>query len=102
VKNLLSSIRLILTLDCEQSSRMLSDSFDRDLTSSERWAVRLHYIGCWSCRRLRKQIAFLREAVRKADELPIVELAMSSTEPGLSDAARKRILEELSKPNGDA
>lgn len=96
VKNLLSSLRLILTLDCEQSSRIVSESLDRHLTLSERWAVRFHYIGCWSCRRFRKQVEFLREAVQKADELPIVELEMPAASVGLSDEARQRILDQFS------
>ena len=102
MKNLLSSLRLILTLDCEQSSRIVSESLDRHLAWSERWAVRHHYIGCWSCRRFRKQIQFLREAVQKADELPIVELDMPSGSGGLSEAARQRILDQLADGNDDS
>lgn len=59
-----SALRLILFLKCEQSTHLVSESLDRDLSPVERWAVRVHYIGCWSCRRFGKQIKLLREATR--------------------------------------
>lgn len=60
MKNFLSAVRLILTLKCEHSTHLVSDGFDRDLTFSERWAVRLHAMVCLSCRRFGKQIRLLK------------------------------------------
>ncbi len=62
---LLNALFLILTLNCEQSSRLVSDALDRDLSWSERLAVRSHHLCCRSCRRLAKQIAFI---TRSAEE----------------------------------
>ena len=60
-----STIKLILTLACEESTRLVSESLDRDLPWGERWAVRLHAVCCRSCTRYRKQIELLREALRR-------------------------------------
>ncbi len=61
---LFQAIKLILTLKCEQSARLVSDSLDRELGLAERWAVRGHHLGCRSCRRLRQQLLALNEAAR--------------------------------------
>lgn len=68
MKSFISAMKLILTLKCEQSTRLVSDSLDRELTWVERWAVRLHYIGCWSCRRFGKQIRLIRAALNSDSE----------------------------------
>lgn len=61
---LFRAIRLILTLRCHESTELVSASLERQLSFSERWAVRLHVLACWSCRRFRRQIEFLRAAMR--------------------------------------
>jgi len=84
----LKSIRLILTLKCEESTRLVSESRDRDLPFAERWAVRLHAIGCRSCRRYAKQLRLLSTALRRyAGEVDPI----AHTEVSLSDGARDRI-----------
>lgn len=64
MRKLFSAVKLMLTLKCEQSTHLVSDSLDRELSFAERWAVRLHYIGCWSCRRFGKQIQQLRKSLQ--------------------------------------
>ena len=64
MKNWLAALNLILTLKCEHSTRIVSESLDRDLSAVERWAVRLHYISCSSCRRFGEQVRQLRESFR--------------------------------------
>lgn len=61
MRNVLAAMKLVLTLKCEDSTRIVSESLDRELSLSERWAVRTHYLGCWSCRRFGKQVRQLRE-----------------------------------------
>ncbi len=85
---LFSAMKLILTLRCEQSTQIVSDSLDRDLSFAERWAVRLHYIGCWSCRRFGRQIRQLRETL-KMHPLKCCEDAK------LSDDAMQRIRDAI-------
>lgn len=93
--NSLATIKRILTLKCEESTRLVSESLDRDLSPGERWAVRLHALCCWSCRRFRKQIEVIRQAMERygADGEP-------SPAPGgarLSDAARAKMSQAIAR-----
>ena len=63
MKKLLSAAKLMLTLKCEQSTRIVSESLDRKLSPVERWAVRLHYVSCWSCRRFGKQLRMMARRI---------------------------------------
>lgn len=84
MKKFLAAAKLILTLKCEQSTQIISDSLDRELTAVERWAVRLHYIACWSCRRFGMQMRQLRQTI---EEYP----KRTTDDEGLSDDALDRI-----------
>ena len=68
MKKFLSAVKLMLTLECEESTHLVSESLDRDLSFAERWAVRLHAIGCWSCRRFGKQIRLIQKLMRGHSE----------------------------------
>lgn len=86
----LKAIRLLLALTCEESTRFMSDSSERELSRVQRWAVRLHFISCKPCRRFRKQLIFLHEAIR--------ERARRATGRGaalLSPSARSRITQRI-------
>lgn len=78
----MTRLRRILALKCAESARLVSESLDRDLSASERWAVRVHACICRSCRRFRHQIEFLRLAARSAP---------GAVSWGLSVEARERI-----------
>ncbi len=88
------AIKLVLTLRCEESTRLVSDSLDRDLTRSERLAIRLHAVSCWSCRRFRRQILFLREAIRRnmADRIAALHFSATSLSPAARDRIRRALL----------
>ena len=58
----------ILTLNCEQSSRLLSDCLDRDLSLSERIALRLHTAICRPCRHLRTEMDAIKSAAGRIDD----------------------------------
>ena len=89
--NFLRAIRLILTLKCEESTRLYSEQMDQQLSFSEKWAVRLHGWICASCWRFRRQMGFLRQAAQSVgDHLP-----NGSSDPQLSPVARDRIRESL-------
>ncbi len=53
-------VRKLVSLSCEEASRLASESLDRDLSRSERWALRLHGFMCRSCRQLMLQLAAMR------------------------------------------
>ena len=63
----IKAIRLFFSLKCEQSMQLVSGSLDRELSRSERIALRLHLITCRACRRARRQFLFLREALRRRE-----------------------------------
>ena len=92
---LFSAIKLILTLRCEESSRLVSEALDRELSWSERYAVRTHRMICSSCRRLKHQLDFVREAARNAgqSEPPLTHQ--------LSAASRAKILEAVRSSDRD-
>ena len=68
---LYTAAKLILTLECEESTRLVSEGLDRRLTLSERWAIRLHSLACWSCRRFHRQLHFIHEAGRQRTDLDL-------------------------------
>ena len=78
----------ILTLKCEEASALASQELDVPLGVAEFLAVRGHMLVCRSCRRLRRQLLFLRDAMRRRDtEIPDPEPA----DCALSAQARSRI-----------
>lgn len=98
MKALAQQIWMILTLDCEGSARLTSESMDRPLNWAERWAVRMHRFVCKKSRKLNRQMLEMHRAM----------LTQRETNPiGLSHEARERIqdrLEQLRGPssNGEA
>lgn len=89
--SMFSAIKLVLTLRCEESSRLTSASFDRELSRSERTAVGLHAFICRYCRRYRRQINFLRDALRHRSTDLLSAPESARTIGTLSPAARERI-----------
>jgi hypothetical protein len=85
----LKALWLILTIACEPSSRLASESFDRDLSLTERLAMRGHELVCRSCRRFHRQLVALREAIRRRS------LASAGLPESLSAEARRRIIQSL-------
>lgn len=84
---LLRAIKLLLTLRCEESTRLMSDAKHRDLTGVERWAVRLHQVSCSYCRKVAEQLRLVDEAARKR----------AATVSALPTDARSRISAALRK-----
>lgn len=89
MKRALLTIWRILTLPCDESTRLMSASLDQELPWSERVAFRLHAIGCGSCRRFFRQIRFLRAAAEKSRGGP--NDAAGNASLTLSPEARQRI-----------
>ena len=84
----LNGLLQILTLRCEAASELSSRELDESLTRVDRIALSCHLLAYKSCRRFRKQIRVIHEAVRRRERL-LVE-----TDGGgdlLSSEARNRI-----------
>lgn len=85
--SVVSGIKRILTLSCDESSRLVSEALDRKLPLAERVAVRAHFICCKPCRAFAKQIRVLGDAA--CDD-------SATADAQLSAAARNRMAEALS------
>lgn len=75
-----SKIKTILSLNCEQASRLLSEDQDVHLYWWEQMGLRLHLLYCRYCKRYRRQLDLLRQlfrAVFRGDETDRPELKMS-------------------------
>ena len=81
------TIWFVLTLTCDESSRLLSDAMDRDLARVERVALRMHNITCKSCKRFTNQLSFLRKSAPKA--------VIEDGNEALSADAKERLRESL-------
>lgn len=79
------AIVMLLTLKCDHATHLISDSYHRDLTGVERWALRLHQLSCRYCRRFARQIERLQEAARR----------LAAADARLSSDARRRIAASL-------
>ncbi|HAF01156.1 MAG TPA: hypothetical protein DCO68_06650 [Methylophilaceae bacterium] len=55
-------------LNCKQTSQLVSQSLDRNLTLRERLAVRLHLLICKYCRRFQRQLHAMRKAFKRMSE----------------------------------
>lgn len=88
----------ILSLTCEEASRLTSDALDRELSRSERWALRVHRLLCGGCRRFKQQLDIMRALLSKSPE-PL-QRSMSEQLPQLSPTRRqhiKQLLREASR-----
>ena len=85
---MLKSILLILTLKCKESTRLVSESLDRDMPFAQRWAVRLHAVSCRSCGRYAKQLRLMGTALRR---YAAENAAGAHAGTALSNDARDRI-----------
>jgi len=55
-------------LTCKDASRLISQSQDRELSLSERLALRVHLAVCGACVRVTEQFDFLRKALARYAE----------------------------------
>jgi predicted anti-sigma-YlaC factor YlaD len=84
----LNGLLQILTLRCEAASALSSRELDESLPRLDRAALRCHLLACNSCRRFRRQIRVIREAVRRRGQV----LVEADADQGLlSSEARNRI-----------
>jgi len=93
----LADLKLIFTLRCHEASELASAALDRELTASERWALRLHVFVCKPCRHLLKHLKAMREMLRSAP--PTLHASAAGAEQ-LSAERRRKITRLLSEADG--
>jgi hypothetical protein len=92
----------ILTLTCDESTRVMSDSLDAELPLAERLAYRLHALGCRHCRRFLRQIRFLRAATQRLGRPAAAEESPDAVVlPPLSPEARRQIASALRRAHDE-
>ncbi len=89
----LSKLKLILHCHCEKATQLASESLERPLIPSERWAMRFHLMICHGCRRAARQIRQLHDAAANMPEHLRQSLIQQTGE--LSPAARQRIVDAM-------
>lgn len=95
MKKFLAKIYLILTLDCEQSAKLTSDSFDRKLDWSEYVAATLHRLICSKSRKLDRQLVQLHTAfIQSQQKLDALE--------DMPDEVKNRIRSRLTNPDDNS
>lgn len=57
--------RLMRIPSCKETSALLSQAQDRRLSPGERAGLYLHLIACEGCRNFRRQMLFLRAAMKR-------------------------------------
>jgi hypothetical protein len=79
-------------LTCKDASQLMSQSIDRRLGLIERVSLKFHLLICNSCNVVDKQLEFLHKMCKRIAKQPA---DIDSTEIGLTNEARERILKEL-------
>lgn len=74
-----------LNLSCREATRLMSEARERRLTRWERVGLSIHLGLCRYCRRYRRQLAYLRDVVKKIVEEPAA----------MSESAKARIRRKL-------
>lgn len=87
--SLIQQVKTVLTLTCDQSSRLVSDSQERELHLHERVALRLHMASCKGCRRMRRHLSLMREIASR------VRAGKAPQSASLSKEGRERIQQKL-------
>ena len=77
-------------LTCKDTSRLISEGQERQLSLKERISLRLHVWMCNNCRRFEQQIVAMRKIIQRewAKDTP-------PTNKRLSSEAQERIRQEL-------
>ena len=75
-------------LNCNQTTQLVSQSLDRRLTLSERFALRLHLMLCKFCKRFSQQIQIMRVSIKA-----IIKTIESDDTIKLPSSAKNRITE---------
>lgn len=54
-----------MMMNCKQATALISQGQDRPLSRRERIALRLHTLICRGCNNYNKQMAFIRETMKR-------------------------------------
>jgi len=66
-----------MMLNCEKTTRLVSEGLDRELSLGERFGLQFHILICSACRNLMRQMSLIRRAVSLYASADIDHLSMS-------------------------
>ena len=75
-------------LNCNQTTQLVSQSLDRRLTLSERFALQLHLMLCKFCKRFSQQIQIMQVNIKT-----LINTVENDDTINLSSSAKNRITE---------
>jgi hypothetical protein len=85
MKQFFADIYLILTLDCEGSAKLTSDSMDRELRWAEHVAATMHRMICAKSRKLDRQLVQLNSTIENGLEAELLPGAQERIRRAISD-----------------
>ena len=85
-------IRLFNTYNCKETSKLVSDAQERQLSVTEKFGVFIHLLICKPCVNYRQHLKFLRQAILSAKDDAAVK-----PDKSLNDSARDRIRQQLNQ-----
>lgn len=97
--SIFGKVRKILTINCRETTEIMSAAMDEPVPWSDRAAAWLHSTVCGGCRQFRRQLQFIHEAAQHRQTRR--EPAGDSEPVGLTDDARARMEESIRKSLDD-
>lgn len=94
VRKILKNIVFILTLRCDQASRLISNSQEAPLHKAERWALSFHLLICRMCRQYKKQLKLMRDILSRLTESRLYDIVAPSL---LTEEQAKALRGRISK-----
>ena len=94
VRKTLKNIVFILTLRCDQASRLISNSQETPLNKAERLALSFHLLICRVCRKYKKQLKFMRDILSRLAESRLYDIIAPSL---LNEEQTKTLQKKISK-----
>ena len=92
------NIRMVLSLSCQESSRLLSDKLDRTLSRPERIALRMHLVLCRNCRRFGRNLRVFRDVLGNMSRK---NLSGNGLGTPLTPEAKTRIAEKVAQAQSE-
>ena len=83
---------------CEIISHKISESMDHKISLTDKIRIRMHLLFCELCTRYRDQLLMLQNMIGRYSQDDLAENDLEK-KTGLSDSARKKIIENLNKQN---
>lgn len=92
----LKNIVLILTMRCDEASRLISHSQEAPPAGAEKYALSFHLLICSLCRKYKRQLKLMRELLSRFQQPGFYdESASSQLDEEQSRAMRERISKKI-------